>query len=92
MNDDVSGRKEKVGRTAFTCGRHPFVIFLPPKNAYTGEPRWASKVWHVQNNTFGLNPLLLEQIACVEGLPLLNIPFSLAVQVINEGAGLAFRL
>lgn len=81
------GRREKAARTVFTrrqsavCG-----IFA----TWECLPKWASRAWQVQNNTVGLNLLLPEQTACVEGIPLLNMPFLHAVQVTHEGAGLAF--
>lgn len=65
-----SGKREKAGRAAFTCEYQLFVLFT-------------SRAQFVQNNTVQLNPLPPQQIACVEGILLLNLPSSLAVCVIH---------
>lgn len=85
MNDDILGRKGRKG-----C----FYLWpsLACDNFATWEylHKWASRARHVQSYTMGLNTLLPEQTARAQGIPLLNMPFSLAVHVINECTGLAF--
>lgn len=82
MNDDILGRKGRKG-----C----FYLWpsLACDNFATWEylHKWASRARRVQSYTMGLNP---EQTASAQGIPLLNMPFSLAVHVINEHTGLAF--
>lgn len=60
------GEEKKAGRTAFTCGHHPFVTFLPCKSASTSElaghdtfraPPWAEPAAARANSLCWRNPI-----------------------------------